>query len=811
MPFFTMKLVRGETLADMLSARSSPAADLPKFLSIFESICQTMAYAHARGVIHRDLKPANVMVGNFGEVQVMDWGLAKVLSRDDTRGDGTAISDDTNRTLNAIRTARSGSDADASRSGSVIGTPAYMAPEQARGEIDLLDERTDVFGLGAILCVILTGQPAFAGRSVIETLEKAARGDLDNTFARLEASGAERELTDLAEHCLAPRRDDRPRSAQQVVQRVTAYLTGVQERLRRAEMAQIEEKARRRLTVAIAASVVGLVVLAGSGWAFLEDSRARRRAATERIVNQALDEATLAWGQARSAPIGDLSAWSAAVNAAKKAEGLLAAGEAGSELTDRVLTLVAALQKGRATAQSQAQEVRRDRALLERLEQIRLERSIHHDNARTDADYLAAFLEFGINFEKLDAKDAGNRLATRSAPIELAAFVDDWVYVNYAIRANKEKGLWRRLNEAARAADPDPWRGALRSQIQGTDKAALLRLADDQQELARQPASSLLLLARWLQAVDDRSRAEAVLLRAWRLQPDDFWVNDQLGWLYLWGSQLWSQNTKPAEAARYYSAAVAIKPRSAVAHMNLGVALCPIQLDRGVDELRESIRLNPGSAAAHINLAVGLNQQFKLAEMTDEFRAATRLEPGSVTAYHGLGFGLFRLEKRTEAIAAFRKAVRLDPRNWVAHHALAMALAYPPNCPQSVYDEAVAEARKAVELAPRAESFAALALAEYRVGHLAESVAASERSIALNSDPEADLWFVLALARWRKGEKDKAGAAFHKGVDWCAKHPRRTFSEHRQVWSEAAELLGRPGPPQSTTARQSTSGSAQPR
>ena len=80
-PFFAMKLVKGRTLASLLHERTSPAQDLPRFLSIFEQICQTMAYAHARGVIHRDLKPSNVMVGSFGEVQVMDWGLAKVLPR----------------------------------------------------------------------------------------------------------------------------------------------------------------------------------------------------------------------------------------------------------------------------------------------------------------------------------------------------------------------------------------------------------------------------------------------------------------------------------------------------------------------------------------------------------------------------------------------------------------------------------------------------------------------------------------------------------------------------------------------------------
>ena len=80
-PYFSMKLVKGQTLADLLAARSGPADDLPRFLSIFAAIAQTMAYAHTRGVIHRDLKPSNVMVGSFGEVQVMDWGLAKVLPR----------------------------------------------------------------------------------------------------------------------------------------------------------------------------------------------------------------------------------------------------------------------------------------------------------------------------------------------------------------------------------------------------------------------------------------------------------------------------------------------------------------------------------------------------------------------------------------------------------------------------------------------------------------------------------------------------------------------------------------------------------
>ncbi len=159
--FIAMKLVRGRTLAALLEARGSPDEERMPFLSVFEQVCQAMAYAHSRGVIHRDLKPSNVMVGAFGEVQVMDWGLAKVLDpggvaveeRPPGAGDGAS----------AVPTWGRGSEGLESRAGSVLGTPSYMAPEQARGELDTLDERADVFALGSILCEILTGRPAFAG------------------------------------------------------------------------------------------------------------------------------------------------------------------------------------------------------------------------------------------------------------------------------------------------------------------------------------------------------------------------------------------------------------------------------------------------------------------------------------------------------------------------------------------------------------------------------------------------------------------------------------------------------------------------
>ena len=271
-PYFAMKLVKGHTLAEILAKRKTPIDGLPRFLSIFESICQTMAYAHARGVIHRDLKPSNVMVGSFGEVQVMDWGLAKVLPRGGAVEDASA--GHTKDPGTVIATARTGSDSNLSQAGSIVGTPSYMAPEQARGEGDQVDERADVFALGSIFCELLTGEPAFTGRSSGEIQRKAARGELADAFARLDQNGLghDPELIALARSCLAPERDDRPRDAGEVAEKMSLYHSRVQERLRQSEIARADEKARAeeatkrvaverdrfRLTVALAASVLGL-------------------------------------------------------------------------------------------------------------------------------------------------------------------------------------------------------------------------------------------------------------------------------------------------------------------------------------------------------------------------------------------------------------------------------------------------------------------------------------------------------------------------------------------------------------------------
>src|SRR5262249_25455288 len=133
---------------------------LAQALGVFERVCQAVAYAHSKRVIHRDLKPSNVMAGKFGEGQGMDWGLAKLLG---PGGDTDAPEEAPDAGGTLIRTEPAGGPSDLSRAGEGMGTPAYIPPEQALGEWDAVDERADVFALGAILCVILTGEPPYRG------------------------------------------------------------------------------------------------------------------------------------------------------------------------------------------------------------------------------------------------------------------------------------------------------------------------------------------------------------------------------------------------------------------------------------------------------------------------------------------------------------------------------------------------------------------------------------------------------------------------------------------------------------------------
>ena len=173
-PYYAMRFIKGDSLKEAIehfhaddSLKNDPgrrSLELRKLLRRFVDVCNAIDYAHCRGVIHRDLKPANIILGKHGETLVVDWGLAKAVGRaDPSVGEQTL--------------APSSSGSSETLPGSALGTPAYMSPEQAGGDLDRLGPRSDVYSLGATLYCLLTGKPPFEGDDIGEILRKVQRGD----------------------------------------------------------------------------------------------------------------------------------------------------------------------------------------------------------------------------------------------------------------------------------------------------------------------------------------------------------------------------------------------------------------------------------------------------------------------------------------------------------------------------------------------------------------------------------------------------------------------------------------------------------
>ena len=243
-PFLAMKLVEGETLDTLLRARTAPGANRARFVVVFEQMCQAVGYAHSRGIVHRDLKPSNVMVGNFGEVQVMDWGLAREARSEecDSAPEPSVVPNPALCAPPSDEVSHSAPRFVETVAGQVKGTPAYMAPEQARGE--RVDARADVFALGGILAVMLTGKPPFAGNSALDTIVRASRPNCPTSCPNWKGAGAEIELVALAKRCLAARAEDRPANGREVAEAVAAYRIGGDARLQRAERDRAAAEAR---------------------------------------------------------------------------------------------------------------------------------------------------------------------------------------------------------------------------------------------------------------------------------------------------------------------------------------------------------------------------------------------------------------------------------------------------------------------------------------------------------------------------------------------------------------------------------------
>jgi serine/threonine protein kinase/Flp pilus assembly protein TadD len=745
-PFLAMKLIQGRTLANLLQERPTAAADLPRFVAIFEHVCQTLAYAHARGVIHRDLKPSNIMVGAFGEVQVMDWGLAKVL------GPGRFTSAENATASDPLVTVRMASQGLSSQTGAVLGTPAFMAPEQARGEVDQLDERCDVFGLGALLCIVLTGQPPYAGAGGADVHLQAARGELDSARARLAASGAEGELVELARRCLAAEKAGRPQNAGEVAQAVARYLAGAQQRLREAEQRQAAAEARaeeagararaerraRLLTMGLTASVLLTFLTAGGvAWYFRQHElqglaeQARQKSERAAFVEEDLGQV------AEQKHAGH---WDRAWEAVERAEGRLT-GSTDEELHERVQQ-----------ARAELERTRREQVFLANIEEARLQAAgagqSGFDWAGADRLFQKAFADYGLDVGSMSPEEAAKAVRDSTLAGPLVAALDYWA----SMLTDPERK--RHVREVADLADPDPWRRGLRQAIARKDREAIRKLAREPLPPDMAPPTVVLLVGALLSSGEQNKGLE-VLREAQRARPGDFWLCFELAFA--------SASLEPPgleDAVRYYTAALALKPGSAVVHNNLGIALQDQKkLPEAVAEYEAALRLKADFPAAHFNLGNARRDLGYLPEAAAAFEEALRLKPDYIEARYNLGKVRLTRRELPEAVAAFTEVIRSNPDFLSAHNNLGIALLTQGKLPEAVAAFEEASRRKPNDPYCRHS----LGFALLTQGKLPEAVAAFDQAIRLKPD-YLDAHVHRGMALRDQGQLPEAAAAFEEVI-----------------------------------------------
>lgn len=301
--FFSMKLVEGKTLSQILRSNET---DRTFLIGVFEQVAQTIAYAHSKQVVHRDIKPQNIMVGEFGEVQVMDWGMAKSIEGNDLDLQSpirTSFVPDSNTetTNNSLDSSLRHSLSLETKHGDIFGTPSYMAPEQARGEIENVGPASDVFSLGALLFEVLTGERLYHEATPKETLRAAAIGNMGPIEERLSAANVETELASVCSSCLETDQKMRPTDAGFIAKKISDYQSDVQAKLKQAEIetaaakVKSEEQKKRTKTIGLMSTLIAIVSMmgaAGFGWQWnlaKQESESRRiEADTRKKVNDFL-------------------------------------------------------------------------------------------------------------------------------------------------------------------------------------------------------------------------------------------------------------------------------------------------------------------------------------------------------------------------------------------------------------------------------------------------------------------------------------------------------------------------------------------